>query len=186
MFKFRPEIAPDRHAVSRPPPRGQNHIQQKEHAQNGSGTHPKSDQQRNTDQQFDNPHYITEENGVRQNHLHQNRSIKADHTVGNVVSEISLEPAVGKPRTCHLILSKQKEKYGRGDAHASNGSRQSDRVAHQVGIVHQIRAVLAPGPVIGHILLEGIQFVTQVVDPPLQQVPDGKNPQQFAVVIGHR
>src|SRR5580704_12512855 len=48
------------------------------------------------------------------------------------------------------------------------------------------RGDLAPGPVVGNVLLERVQFVAQVVHAPLQQISNGENSQQLAVVIGYR
>src|SRR5207344_543632 len=48
------------------------------------------------------------------------------------------------------------------------------------------RPSLAPGPVIGNVLFERIQFVAEIVDPLLQQVADGQHAQQLARIIHHR
>src|SRR5580704_3213608 len=47
-------------------------------------------------------------------------------------------------------------------------------------------AALAPGSVVGNVLFERVQFVSEVVHAPLQQVSNGENPEQFPVVVGHR
>ena len=46
-------------------------------------------------------------------------------------------------------------------------------------------AELASGAVIGDVLFERVELMTEVVDAPLEQVADGKNPEQFAVVVGY-
>src|SRR5580704_5551835 len=46
--------------------------------------------------------------------------------------------------------------------------------------------VLASGPVVADVLLQGVQFLRQAIDAPLQQVPDGEDAEEFAVVVGDR
>src|SRR5579863_4709561 len=48
------------------------------------------------------------------------------------------------------------------------------------------RKSLASGAVIRNILFQGFQFTAEVVDSPLQQIANGKNPQQLAVIVGYR
>src|SRR2546425_1337553 len=44
----------------------------------------------------------------------------------------------------------------------------------------------ATRPVIGDVLLQGIEFLTEIPDAPLEHVADGKHPQEPAIVVNHR
>src|SRR6266581_8724453 len=132
MFKFRAKVAPDRHAMARPPPRGQNHIHQKENTQNGSRPHPKPDQKRDPNQQFDNPNYVPEENRMRKNYLRQYWTIKTDHTIRNVVLQISLKSSVSEPRSGHLVFAEEQEKYRGCNPHTSDCPGQGGGGGHQL------------------------------------------------------
>ena len=76
---------------------------------------------------------------------------------------------MGKLGAEDLVLAEKQEESGREDASDRNGFRTRTPSVQSQG--------LAPGPVIGDVLLECIQFMAEIVDPLLQQVADGEHAQ---------
>src|SRR5215475_11180030 len=109
MFQLGAEISPDSHAMSRRPPGGQKHVQEKENAKDRSRAHKQPQQKRDADQQLEHADQISEKNSVGQHQPGQNRAIKTHPAAGDVVPQISLKSAMGKPRSGHLVFAEQEE-----------------------------------------------------------------------------
>src|SRR5579863_6969555 len=187
MVELSAEIAPYRHTMARLPPRRQCEVQHVKHADNRSGPHPKSEQQANPKKTFNYSNHVAKYHGVRQYQLRQKRPVKTYRPIADVVVKISLESAVSEARPRQFVFAKKKKENGRGNAHNSDRlccSRRSGR--HQLENQKCAESRLASGPVVGYILLERFQFTAQFVDAPLQQIANGENSEQPAIVVSDR
>jgi len=70
------EITPDRNSVARFPASGQQHLPQKENAENAGGAYEQPDEKRNSDQESDHPEEACEKDGVGKNQPFHDRTIE--------------------------------------------------------------------------------------------------------------
>jgi len=70
-----------------------------------------------------------------------------------------------------------------------NGFQENSRVLPRMSPLSYcstvVRLPLAARSVVGHILFERIQFLSEIVDAPLQKIANGKHPQQLALIVNN-
>jgi len=156
--------------VPRLPPRAKKHVDQKQYAPDACRPNPEAEEKTDSDQGFQDANKVSKENGVWLNDTCQEWAIQTDSTVGNVVLQIGLEATMRESGPREFIFSEQKEEYRRGDTQDCDRSEQlrgrRNLFRGQVGIE------LASGTVIRHVLVEGIQFVAEVVHAPFKEIAD--------------
>src|SRR5579864_3567465 len=113
--------------MARIPPGGESQVQQEENSDNTGGTHPQSNQQRDSHQQFDDSNHVAEKYRMRQHKARKYRPVPVQRIVGDVALKVFLEVAMGKVRPSDFVFSKQDKEYGRGHAHHSYRAREGRR-----------------------------------------------------------
>ena len=187
MIEFGTEIAPEGGAMSRSPPGCKEHIHQKERTEHARESHPKSNELEDPDQKLGNAHEVSEENCVGQNDTGQEWTIET--AVRSVVLQIGLKSAVGKTRSCKFVIYRttgRKWTLQCAPKRSSGTGRWKDSSLAECCVrVPSHADELASGAIIRHVLLQRVQFMAQVINTPLEKIPDGENAQQLTVVIGN-
>jgi len=109
-----------------------------------------SEEQAHADKKLNDADHVSEEDGVRQNHVGQEGAKDAHRAVTDVAIQVMLKASVGKAGAGDFVLSEEQEEWRR--RHASQGNGFEERVAlsgHEYGIVMQCSTateLYPPGP----------------------------------------
>ena len=101
-------------------PSGENKVQHVQHAQNGRRTDPKTQNQANTNDEFERAHCVCEEHCMRHHEARQQSSVKRYRLYADVGLEILLKATVSKGGRGNFKLTQKEEHYackypGEGD-----------------------------------------------------------------------
>lgn len=181
------KVAPQRDAVTCAPPARQSQVQHKERADDGTRPHEKAEDHRNGNPEFEHPDEVSEEDRVRRHQVGKHSTVEPNSFRLNISRQIFLKIPMRERRAGNFVLAEEEEQNSGSDAGNSDGLPTGGFSRHsqdnkRLGGWDALPGVgetpaLPAGPIIAHVLLEGIQFLRQPIDPPLKQISNRQHPQ---------